>query len=677
MRTKDFTIHNNLKYTVIVRHFISFLICFFILLSPATALSAPPQMQPQRPGRQVVDSLTRLIETARDDSTRFKMMHRRAMLFRECPEFIDYEEQLASEARKAGNHRFELMAVYSQLIFYYNSLQKDSVEAKMKIVETLSELYNDYTYYFKAKKFMSEFYVSQQLYEFVINEAEKMVEKAQALDDKNGLRDAYLCLATGYLNTGQFKGGIQILEKVLQLTTPDIVRNDRIETYAKAIIAYNLVGENDKMMECVAKLEKILKEQTKEFAPEIMISRFFVDSTKAIYYVRKDDAQTAWKHLKLADENPYSKVYLPYTLMLCKAYAEYSELVGEKAKAVDYLLKAAEMIAPYSRDDVCIYRLEAARLLNEMGQSKEALRIYEQETRMRDSLNISMANAQVKEFNELYNLESLQQEKEKRQETLNIVVLSLILLTTFLLAYYYIHSRRIQRRLARDEQEMRHLAEVAQQANEAKGIFLGNMSYNVRIAINNVMGFSQILSTENGLTEEEQADYATIIKHNSTSLIDLVNDVLELSRLEARMTKWQMQTIDVKTWCEELSGLVNMRSEGKIHLTIEPEVGNAQLEIDPGRLTTNVSRMLLYPIACNEVREVKLCLIYLPESQILLGRVHNSPLADKRFDGQKAAIYKEIDQLFFEHFGGNFQLTENQLDEIPVVQFTVSTLCVS
>lgn len=92
------------------------------------------------------------------------------------------------------------------------------------------------------------------------------------------------------------------------------------------------------------------------------------------------------------------------------------------------------------------------------------------------------------------------------------------------------------------------------------------MSYNIRIPLNNVVGFSQLLSTDNELDEEERKEYSGIIQTNSGELIQLVNDVLDLSRLEANMMKFQLQDCNVKEWCNELGCLIQMRSEGRILL---------------------------------------------------------------------------------------------------------------
>ena len=67
--------------------------------------------------------------------------------------------------------------------------------------------------------------------------------------------------------------------------------------------------------------------------------------------------------------------------------------------------------------------------------------------------------------------------------------------------------------------------EKAEESNRLKTAFLANMSYNIRIPLDNVVGFSQLLSTDNELDEEERKEYSCIIQANSGELIQLVNDL--------------------------------------------------------------------------------------------------------------------------------------------------------
>lgn len=82
------------------------------------------------------------------------------------------------------------------------------------------------------------------------------------------------------------------------------------------------------------------------------------------------------------------------------------------------------------------------------------------------------------------------------------------------------------------EQELITARKLAEQA-ELKQSFLANMSHEIRTPLNAIVGFSNLLTTEKGVTDEERKEFAAIIDNNTHLLLKLVNDILELSRLES------------------------------------------------------------------------------------------------------------------------------------------------
>ena len=82
------------------------------------------------------------------------------------------------------------------------------------------------------------------------------------------------------------------------------------------------------------------------------------------------------------------------------------------------------------------------------------------------------------------------------------------------------------------EEELIRARKLAEQA-ELKQSFLANMSHEIRTPLNAIVGFSNLLTTEKNISEEEKKEFASIIDNNTRLLLKLVNDVLELSRIES------------------------------------------------------------------------------------------------------------------------------------------------
>lgn len=624
------------------------------------------------------DSLLRIYLASPADTTRLETLYQIALLDQLSPTFIYYENKLLEEAIAQKNILYQSAAIYAHIIYYYNLLDQKHAEQWLKRLEQLSEEHNYYRHYFRGKKMMIEFYVISQKIELALKQAQDMYDKAQSLGNHDGMREACLCLMTGYFNTLRYKEGITYLNKAFELTSPDSSLATQIDLLTKAVLAYSYLHDNDNMFRYLEELNNA-KNRLQEEGTTVLTNGYtnlylLIDLQYALYYTRLQRPAEAWEYLQKAERHLSTSSFLPYRLIRLAAYAEYYQLTKEYDKALVYLEDAIELVTPISLDNAMIYGLQKADILVKMGFPDDALPIYKQITKARDSLYTVFSTSQIEQIQSLYNMDQLLFQKEQRQATFHRICLVTSIIIIIALLLFNLHMYRSRKRLQQDEKEMRKLAIIAEEANEVKSRFLANMSYNIRIPLNNVVGFSQLLSTDNELDEEERKEYSGIIQTNSGELIQLVNDVLDLSRLEANMMKFQLQDCNVKEWCNELGCLIQMRSEGRILLELQVEVGDVRIHTDVNRLTQIVTSMLLYPNDCKETRKVSMFLVNHPDKHIIACRIENSPISDSRFASQKVSVQQKINQLFFEHFKGTYQTENVEEGEIAVITFTYPTL---
>lgn len=627
---------------------------------------------------EVKDSLLRIYLASPADTTRLRTLYQIALLDQLSPTFIYYENKLLEEAIAQKNVHYQSAAIYAHIIYYYNLLDQKHAEQWLRRLEQLSEKHNYYCHYFRGKKLVIEFYIISQKIELALKQAQDMYDKAQSLGNHDGMREACLCLMTGYFNTLRYKEGITYLNKAFELTSPDSSLATQIDLLTKAVLAYSYLHDNDNMFRYLEELNNA-KNRLQEESTTVLTNGYtnlylLIDLQYALYYTRLQRPAEAWEYLQKSERYLSTSSFLPYRLIRLAAYAEYYQLTKEYDKALVYLEDAIELVTPISLDDAMIYGLQKADILVKMGFPDDALPIYKQITKARDSLYTVFSTSQIEQIQSLYNMDQLLFQKEQRQATFHRICLITSIIIIIALLLFNLHMYRSRKRLQQDEKEMRKLAIIAEEANEIKSRFLANMSYNIRIPLNNVVGFSQLLSTDNELDEEERKEYSGIIQANSGELIQLVNDVLDLSRLEANMMKFQLQDCNVKEWCNELGCLIQMRSEGRILLELQVEVGDARIHTDVNRLTQIVTSMLLYPNECKETRKVSMFLVNHPDKHIIACRIENSPIADSRFASQKVSVQQKINQLFFEHFKGTYQTENVEEGEIAVITFTYPTL---
>ena len=101
----------------------------------------------------------------------------------------------------------------------------------------------------------------------------------------------------------------------------------------------------------------------------------------------------------------------------------------------------------------------------------------------------------------------------------------------------------------------------AEEANTLKSSFLANISHEIRTPLNAIVGFSSLLvSAERGISEEKQ-EYINIIENNNTLLLQLISDVLDLSKIEAGTMEFDNTPIDVNGLFIELEDMFKLRNK--------------------------------------------------------------------------------------------------------------------
>src|SRR5688500_11516997 len=134
-------------------------------------------------------------------------------------------------------------------------------------------------------------------------------------------------------------------------------------------------------------------------------------------------------------------------------------------------------------------------------------------------------------------------------------------------------------RLFREIQEKSAQLEVA---NKHKSEFLANMSHELRTPLNAIIGFSEVLSERMfGEVNEKQAEYLKDIHESGRHLLSLINDILDLSKIEAGRMELEVSSFDLPTALSNAMTLVRERAQRHaIELSLEVDQRLASFEAD-------------------------------------------------------------------------------------------------
>ncbi len=123
--------------------------------------------------------------------------------------------------------------------------------------------------------------------------------------------------------------------------------------------------------------------------------------------------------------------------------------------------------------------------------------------------------------------------------------------------------------LSQRTKELERAKEEAEAANLAKSTFLANMSHELRTPMNAILGFAQLMERDSNLTNPQQENL-TVISRSGEHLLQLINDVLEMSKIEAGHTTLNITNFDLFNLLDTLEELLHVRAENKgLLLTLE------------------------------------------------------------------------------------------------------------
>ena len=107
------------------------------------------------------------------------------------------------------------------------------------------------------------------------------------------------------------------------------------------------------------------------------------------------------------------------------------------------------------------------------------------------------------------------------------------------------------------EMELTTARDRAEESNRLKSAFLANMSHEIRTPLNAIVGFSGILASTD--EEEEKQEYVSIIENNNTLLLQLISDILDLSKIEAGTLEFVFSDVDINQMMSDLEQQFRMR----------------------------------------------------------------------------------------------------------------------
>ena len=130
----------------------------------------------------------------------------------------------------------------------------------------------------------------------------------------------------------------------------------------------------------------------------------------------------------------------------------------------------------------------------------------------------------------------------------------------------------------------------AERSNQLKSAFLANMSHEIRTPLNAILGFSRIIAeTENA---EERLQYYDIVEKNNMRLQELINEILDLSKIESGMMEFNYAPVSLYILCEDVKNTYSFRCQPGVELVFEESDPSLVISTDRNRLFQVFSNLI-------------------------------------------------------------------------------------
>ncbi|WP_455673536.1 tetratricopeptide repeat-containing sensor histidine kinase [Phocaeicola sp.] len=533
----------------------------------------------------------------------------------DSPEEVLYLQKLEKLALQLPNEQLCADVYYGLSRHYYNKQMSDSLFYWAEKGKAFAKEHELHDTYFKIQNLVSLMYYVDYRWETAMDKAVDMCKEAEKLNNPTGRALGIEVIGLIYTGLGNFDEaktlfieGLQISEKASPLIRLDILidlllnafKRDDFATAKDCISEVRLILNN--FDDSTSSLGGILNKQLRETE---------LDCYEAYLYAHLQKNNKARKFLSRVDsmivqvQHPYIDYYYHLaTSCYYKSLGKYEEALT----SIDGALKV-------DTDPSVI--VEKANIYSLKGDYRKAAELYRRGYQIADSIAAITAVDRVNRINMRYEMNSLamyakELEIQKRERIIAVVLFSLAILTILLvvLVIVLIRTRNLKSELEKSEQtllkekgaliethekldkareEAENAREEAVKASKAKSAFLANMSHEIRTPLNSIVGFADVLSSS--LTGDNLT-YLTVMKKNAYLLLNLINDVLDLSRCDSGKMLFNFVMYDVKSCCDEVFVSISTLLNAGVEMKLECERESLILYTDPIRFQQVITNLM-------------------------------------------------------------------------------------
>ena len=483
-----------------------------------------------------------------------------------------------------------------RLIRYYYSKDVDSMRYYIRKAEPVFLEVGRVEDLFRVKAWNIYTLTSRREDDEVLREVNALRELSKEMNFPDGLDMANQALADFYIETGFMSEGISLYKEVLQgMEEREAPLHKRINIIRQIL---NKGGSIETRKYYLDKLKTYIdlcdRDSITELNKELPLVyiKYFYHRSYAAYYIDVKDAKQAHSHLELM-----------------KYYIKEGNLPNEVRSVMNLELAYYRLIQDYDRAlalaDTLLYDFRSkkqntqilrmlvfrADILLKKGKGVEAAKTYKEYALLKDSVTSAEFYEDLAKLSNLHDMDKLKLQNKQMELEASETHSQLLLLWggLALLAMVCCFLGYISYSRHRYGQQLKVAKEKAEEADHLKSAFLANMNHEIRTPLNAIVGFSQVIADEEDA--ETRHELSNIIQSNNELLQRLIEDVLDISKIESNTLTFVLANHEMKALMKDIYSIILLRMPENVELRLD-DCQPFTLYTDRSRLTQVLTNLL-------------------------------------------------------------------------------------
>lgn len=577
--------------------------------------------------KTLTDSLCNVLKNTKAPSDKLPLLSHLSQLYWQKPEEATYLKEMIDLSIQLDSLSY-VFEGYSRLSrYYYNNSQLDSLIVMKNQLDSLCRQPSEKPpQFFQVRILLCKYYQGNLNYELAISEAFKLLNEAKKAKDNYGLMLANQSIGFAYQAMGRNKDAIRAYREGLvylhKLADNPLYEIQYISEMLPSFLDENLLDESQQILDRYRDLYQIVTKayQARGIPYQSVWHLWLVNSYYAELCMKRGQIDQAGKYMKEADKYAANPIQENMKYPYYRIKAEYCLKTKDYKNALQAINKGLdiEVQSPYLKLKI--------EILRAAGQKANAIAAYEELFALDSKTRNEAFDRQITQLRLLNDLNDhdqqtfeLQRQKDELAMQRQLVRMGmwislLLLIFLSLLVRYFLHSNKLKNALQNEkdslvklEKQLQIAKEKAEETNRQKTDFIAKVSHEIRTPLNAIVGFSKLLGEEDDFySEEEKKQFADLIKINFELLMNIINNILDLSLLDTGRLKLDIGTYDAIACCREVIEEISHRVSDEVKLTFNPPVEQYIIQTDKQRFQQILKSLLGNAVKFTQEGEITL-----------------------------------------------------------------------